>query len=46
LSYAGLIIAREGIAATIVNDTLAFENGEPTGDFAGQVLKGRLAAEG
>ncbi len=30
----------EGIAATIVNGQVAIENGEPTGDFAGQVLKG------
>jgi N-acyl-D-amino-acid deacylase len=39
-----LVQKAEGIAATIVNGTLAFENGETTGDFAGQVLKGRLAA--
>jgi hypothetical protein len=38
------IIAREGIAATIVNGTLAFDNRQTTGDFAGRVLKGRQEA--
>jgi N-acyl-D-amino-acid deacylase len=33
----------EGIAATIVNGTVAFEGGEATGAFAGAVLKGKLA---
>jgi N-acyl-D-aspartate/D-glutamate deacylase len=33
----------DGIAATIVNGAVAFENGETTGDFAGQVLKGPVA---
>jgi N-acyl-D-aspartate/D-glutamate deacylase len=33
----------DGIAATIVNGIVALENGEATGDFAGRVLKGRLA---
>ncbi|PON15448.1 hypothetical protein C2W62_23795 [Candidatus Entotheonella serta] len=35
-----LVQKAEGIAATIVNGQVAIENGEPTGDFAGQVLKG------
>jgi N-acyl-D-aspartate/D-glutamate deacylase len=34
----------EGIAATIVNGTIALEGGEPTGNYTGRVLKGRLAA--
>ena len=38
-----LVIEADGIAATIVNGVLAFENGRSTGDFAGAVLKGRLA---
>ena len=38
-----LVQKADGIAATIVNGTVAVENGEATGDFAGQVLKGRLA---
>jgi N-acyl-D-aspartate/D-glutamate deacylase len=33
----------DGIAATVVNGVVTLENGEPTGDFAGRVLKGRLA---
>ncbi len=41
-----LVQKAEGIAATIVNGAVAFENGETTGDFAGQVLKGRLARAG
>ncbi|HEV8680841.1 MAG TPA: hypothetical protein VGQ90_15805, partial [Stellaceae bacterium] len=39
-----LVQKAEGIAATIVNGTVALENGEPTGVYAGEVLKGRLAA--
>jgi N-acyl-D-aspartate/D-glutamate deacylase len=39
-----LVQKADGIAATIVNGALAFENGETTGHHAGQVLKGRLAA--
>ncbi len=39
-----LVQKADGIAATIVNGVVAFENGETTGDFAGRVLKGRLAA--
>jgi N-acyl-D-aspartate/D-glutamate deacylase len=33
----------DGIAGTIVNGAIAIENSEATGDFAGQVLKGRRA---
>ena len=32
----------DGIAVTIVDGPVAIENGEATGDFAGQVLNGRL----
>lgn len=39
-----LVQKADGIAATIVNGAVAFENGEATGDYAGQVLKGRLAS--
>ena len=39
-----LVQKADGIAATIVNGVVALVNGEPTGDFAGQVLKGPLAA--
>jgi len=39
-----LVQKADGIAATIVNGTVALENGQATGDFAGRVLKGRLAA--
>mgnify|MGYP005619661789 CR=1 FL=1 len=38
-----LVQKADGIAATIVNGSIAFENGESTGDFAGQVLRGPLA---
>jgi N-acyl-D-amino-acid deacylase len=34
----------EGIRATIVNCAVTLENGEPTGNFAGEVLKGELSA--
>src|SRR5262249_50424924 len=34
-----LVIKAEGIAATIVNGAVAVENGEPTDNLAGQVLK-------
>jgi N-acyl-D-amino-acid deacylase len=37
-----LVIKAEGIAATIVNGAVAVENGEPTDNLAGQVLKGPL----
>jgi N-acyl-D-amino-acid deacylase len=39
-----LVQKADGIAAVIVNGVVALENGEPTGDFAGQVLKEPLAA--
>ncbi|MGC2201306.1 MAG: amidohydrolase family protein [Stellaceae bacterium] len=39
-----LVQKADGIAAVIVNGVVALENGAPTGDFAGQVLKGPLAA--
>jgi N-acyl-D-aspartate/D-glutamate deacylase len=38
-----LVQKADGIAATIVNGGVAVEHGEATGDFAGRVLKGRLA---
>jgi len=38
-----LVQKADGIAATIVNGAVAFENGETTGNYAGEVLKGRLA---
>ena len=41
-----LVQKADGIAATVVNGAVAFENGEATGNYAGQVLKGRLAAAG
>src|SRR5438874_13778774 len=40
-----LVQKADGIAATIVNGVVAMENGESTGDHAGQVLKGPLAAQ-
>jgi N-acyl-D-aspartate/D-glutamate deacylase len=41
-----LVQKADGIAATIiVNGAVALENGEPTGNYAGRVLKGRLAAQ-
>jgi N-acyl-D-aspartate/D-glutamate deacylase len=39
-----LVQKADGICATVVNGRVAFENGEATGNFAGQVLKGRLAS--
>ena len=39
-----LVQKAEGIAATIVNGAVAFENGEATGARAGTVLKGKLAS--
>ena len=39
-----LVQKADGIAATVVNGAVALENGEPTGNYAGEVLKGRLAA--
>jgi N-acyl-D-aspartate/D-glutamate deacylase len=41
-----LVQKADGIAATVVNGVVAFEHGEATGDYAGQVLKGRLATGG
>jgi len=41
-----LVQKADGIAATIVNGAVAVENGEATGEYAGQVLKGRLAGGG
>ena len=38
-----LVQKADGIAATIVNGVVAMENGESTGQHAGEVLKGRLA---
>lgn len=38
-----LVQKADGIAATIVNGAIAFENGEATGSDTGQVLKGPLA---
>ena len=40
-----LVQKADGIAATIVNGRVALEDGEPTGTYAGRVLKGRLAAD-
>jgi N-acyl-D-amino-acid deacylase len=39
-----LVQKAEGIKATLVNGSVAFENGEATGVYAGTVLKGRLAS--
>lgn len=39
-----LVQKAEGIRATIVNGAVTLENGEPTGSYAGEVLKGRLAS--
>jgi len=38
-----LVQKAEGIRATVVNGEIALENGESTGNFGGQVLKGPLA---
>lgn len=38
-----LVQKAEGIRATVINGVVAFENGDSTGDFPGQVIKGRLA---
>ena len=40
-----LVQKADGIAATIVNGSVALENGRATGDFAGRVLKGPLASQ-
>ena len=34
----------EGIKATLVNGAVAFADGEATGEYQGEVLKGRLAS--
>jgi N-acyl-D-aspartate/D-glutamate deacylase len=39
-----LVQKADGISAVVVNGSLAFEDGEATGDFAGQLLKGPLAS--
>ncbi len=39
-----LVQKADGIRATIVNGAITLENGESTGNFAGQVLKGARAA--
>jgi N-acyl-D-aspartate/D-glutamate deacylase len=39
-----LVQKADGIAATIVNGVVAMQNGEPTGNHAGRVLKGPPAA--
>ena len=39
-----LVQKAEGIRATIVNGAVTLENGEPTGNYTGEVLKGRLAS--
>ena len=39
-----LVQKAEGIKATVVNGAVAFEDGEATGAYAGQVLKGKLAS--
>ncbi|MBT5193599.1 MAG: amidohydrolase family protein [Rhodospirillaceae bacterium] len=39
-----LVQKAEGIHATIVNGQVAFEDGNSTGNFPGQVIKGALAA--
>jgi N-acyl-D-aspartate/D-glutamate deacylase len=38
-----LVQKAQGIQATIVNGRVAFENGDSTGDYPGQVIKGPLA---
>jgi N-acyl-D-aspartate/D-glutamate deacylase len=39
-----LVQKADGIRATVVNGSVAFEDGAATGNFAGTVLKGRLAS--
>src|SRR5882724_11070927 len=39
-----LVQKAEGIRATIVNGVVTLENGESTGRFAGEVIKGKLAS--
>ena len=38
-----LVQKAEGIRMTIVNGAVTLENGESTGNFAGEVMKGKLA---
>jgi N-acyl-D-aspartate/D-glutamate deacylase len=38
-----LVQKADGIRATIVNGAVTLEDGESTGTFSGQVLKGALA---
>jgi len=40
-----LVQKADGIRATIVNGVVTLENGESTGNFAGEVLKGPLASQ-
>ena len=39
-----LVQKAEGIRAMVVNGTVTLENGESTGHFAGEVIKGKLAS--
>ena len=39
-----LLQKTDGIAATVVNGTITFEHGEPTGNYGGQLLRGPLAS--
>ncbi|HEX4985086.1 MAG TPA: amidohydrolase family protein [Burkholderiales bacterium] len=39
-----LVQKAEGIRSTIVNGMVTLENGHPTGRFAGEVIKGKLAS--
>ena len=39
-----LVQKADGIKATVVNGAVAFEDGEATGAYAGQVLKGKIAS--
>jgi N-acyl-D-amino-acid deacylase len=39
-----LVQKAEGIRATIVNGEVTLEDSEPTGSYAGEVLKGKLAS--
>jgi N-acyl-D-aspartate/D-glutamate deacylase len=38
-----LVQKAEGIAATVVNGAITFKDGESTGTYSGQLLKGPLA---
>tara|TARA_B100000586_G_C19776203_1_gene288073 strand:+ start:69 stop:428 length:360 start_codon:yes stop_codon:yes gene_type:complete len=39
-----LVQKSEGIAYTVVNGQVTLENGSATGEYSGQVIKGRLAS--